>query len=316
MNKKANETANIAGQLCNNEYMDWDLVRSFHAVMEAGSLSGAARQMGISQPTVGRHIAELEDQLGAVLFERAGRLRPTDSAHTLMAHATAMHDAATQLRLRAAGDAQALTGSVRITASQIVAIYRLPPAVTRISTKQPNIDLELVVSNDNQNLLRRDADIALRMVEPTQKEIIAKRIGDIPLGLFASRDYLAERGTPTSAEDLLAHTFIGYDRSDLLIRGVRAFGMQISREDFRIRTDDQVAQVELMRAGAGIGATQCAVAAAHPELVPVIPGLPIPPLTLWLATHREVHTSARVRAIYDLLSEEMRAILMPSTPRS
>ncbi|MFK7999330.1 MAG: LysR family transcriptional regulator [Polyangiales bacterium] len=289
--------------------MDWDLVRSFHAVMEAGSLSGAARQMGISQPTVGRHIAELEEQLGAVLFERAGRLRPTESARTLMAHAKAMHDAATLLRLRAAGDAQALSGSVRVTASQIVAVYRLPPILARVSTAQPNIDLELVVSNDNQNLLRRDADIALRMVEPTQKEIIAKRIGDIPMGLFAHRDYLAERGTPKSAEDLLAHTFIGYDRSDLLLRGIRAFGLQVSREDFRIRTDDQVAQVELMRAGAGIAATQCAVAAAHPELVQVIPELPIPPLTLWLATHREVHTSARVRAIYDLLSAEMRSAL-------
>lgn len=277
--------------------------------MEAGSLSGAARQMGISQPTVGRHIAELEEQLGAVLFERAGRLRPTDSAQTLMAHAEAMHEAATQLRLRAAGDAQTLAGSVRVTASQIVAIYRLPPILRRVSVKQPNIELELVVSNDNENLLRRDADIALRMVEPKQKEIIAKRIGDIPMGLFAHRDYLAERGVPECTEDLLAHTFIGYDRSDLLLRGIRAFGQQISREDFRIRTDDQVAQVELMRAGAGIVATQCAVAMAHPDIVQLLPELPIPPLTLWLATHREVHTSARVRAIYDLLAEEMRAAL-------
>ncbi|MFT5354531.1 MAG: DNA-binding transcriptional LysR family regulator [Polyangiales bacterium] len=291
--------------------MDWDLVRSFHAVMEAGTLSGAARQLGISQPTVGRHVAELEEQLGAVLFERAGRLRPTDSAHSLMAHAEAMHAAATQLRLRAAGEAQSLAGSVRVTASQVVAIYRLPPILTRISKEQPNIELELVVSNDTQNLLRRDADIALRMVEPTQKEIIAQRIGDIPMGLFAHRSYLGGCRVPQSFEDLQGHTFIGYDRSELLIRGIRAFGMASARSDFRIRTDDQVAQVELMLAGAGIAATQCAIASAHPDVVQLLPDLSIPPLSLWLATHREVHTSARVRAIYDLLAREMRAALAP-----
>lgn len=277
--------------------------------METGSLSGAARTMGVSQPTVGRHITELEEQLGAVLFERAGRLRPTQSAHTLMAHADAMHAAANRLRLQAAGEAQALAGSVRITASQVVAIYRLPPILARISAAQPNIELDLVVSNDNQNLLRRDADIALRMVEPTQKEIIAQRIGHIPMGLFAHRAYLETRGSPRSLEDLQEHTFIGYDRSDLLLRGIRAFGVPISRSDFRIRTDDQVAQVELMLAAAGIVATQCAVASAHPDVVRLLPELPIPSLPLWFATHREVHTSARVRAIYDLLAVELRASL-------
>ena len=286
-----------------NNGFDWSLVRSFLAALEHGSLLGAARAVGSTQPTLGRHIAELESQLGVVLFERTGRgLLPTDMALRLAEAARGMENNAHQLVRSASGAQAGISGSVRITASQPVACFVLPPVLAQMRLALPEVQVELVSSNEVSNLLRREADIALRMVQPDQASLVVKRIGKVTLGAYAPRDYLRRRGTPRQIKDLLAHDLIGYDRDEALLRGFAAFGFPVPREAFAFRTDDLIAYWEGVRAGLGVGFLADYLARAESQLVPLLPMLKIPPLPIWLTVHREIRTSRRIRAVYDYLA--------------
>ncbi|UUX94203.1 LysR family transcriptional regulator [Aquabacterium sp. J223] len=283
---------------------DWRLVRSFLAALEHGSLLGAARALGASQPTLGRHIAELEAQLGVALFERTGRgLRPTDMAQTLADGARAMEAGALQLARRAAGADAAAGGTVRLSASQPVACHLLPPVLARMRTALPDIQVELVASNEVSNLLRREADIALRMVQPQQSTLLARRIGRVTLGAYAHRDYLQRRGVPKSLADLRGHDLIGGDQGQDIVKGFASAGLALTREDFVLRTDDLVAGWQALRAGVGIGFVADYVARGDPAVVPLLPMLKIPPLPMWLVSHREVRHSQRIRAVWDFLAQ-------------
>lgn len=288
---------------------DWNLVKSFLAVVDAGSLSAAAAASGASQPTLGRHIDELEAISGLVLFER-GRagMRPTQAALALVDEARDMAREADRFALVASGREQSVAGTVRITASAIVSTYVLPPVLAALRRAEPAIEIELVSSNDVQNLLSRDADIAIRMVRPTQNELIARHANEFAMGCYARRDYLAAFGTPQTVEALLAHTLVGYDRSDVILNAMRRLGIAGGRENFALRTDDQVANFELVKAGAGIGFGPRFVARKTPELVRLLPDLPIPALPMWLASHRELHTSLRIRRTADFIFEALRAL--------
>lgn len=289
---------------------DWHLVPAFLAALEHGSLLGAARALGASQPTLGRHITELEHQLGVVLFERTGRgLRPTETAQTLAAAARAMEAGASALRRQVRGAESALAGSVRLTASQPVASGLLPPLLARLRAALPQVQLELVSSNEVTNLLRRDADIALRMVQPDQASLIARRVGKVTIGVVAHRDYLRRRGTPREPAELLAHDLVGDDRHDHIVRGFAAMGLPITRAHFVLRTDDLVAQWQGVRAGVGIGFVAEYWLASDPAVIRLLPSLKIPPLPMWLAVHREIRGNARIRAVYDLLAEGLRETL-------
>jgi DNA-binding transcriptional LysR family regulator len=289
---------------------NWALIRSFLAALDHGSLMGAARALGIHQPTVGRHIAELEQQLDVTLFERTGRgLRPTADATRLAEPARAMAAGADQLARRARGVQGSATGSVRLSASQPVACVLLPPILARIRVALPAIQIELVVSNAVSNLLQREADIAVRMVRPDQGSLLCKRIGQVSLGAYAHREYLQRRGTPRQPEDLLQHELIGNDRQTDIVRGFAAMGHPLAREHFALRTDDLMAYEALVRSGAGIGFLARYLARRSPELVPVLPSLPIPPLPAWLVVHREVRSSPRIRALWDRLVQELPAEL-------
>jgi len=285
---------------------DWALVRSFLAALEHGSLLAGARALGLSQPTLGRHIAELEAQLGVVLFERTGRgLLPTDAALRMVDSARAMEAGALQLA-RHMTDAQSeLQGTVRISASQPVACVLLPPVLARMRQALPEVQVELVSSDAVANLLRREADIALRMVAPAQASLIARRIGKVRVGAYAHRDYLRRRGTPRTPADLLNHDLVGEDRADALLKGFAAAGMRVRRDQFVLRTDDRIAYWAAVRAGMGIGFLTEIVARADPDLVPVLPALRIPPLPLWLVVHREIRTNQRVRAVFEYLGREL-----------
>ena len=281
---------------------DWTLVRSFLAALEHGSLLAGARALGLSQPTLGRHIAELEAQLGVVLFERTGRgLLPTEAALGMADSARAMEAGALQLARRVSGAQSALQGTVRISASQTVACVLLPPVLARMRQALPEVQVELVSSDAVANLLRREADIALRMVAPRQASLIARRIGMVAVGAYAHRDYLRRRGTPRTPADLLHHDLVGEDRADSLIKGFAAAGTPVRREQFVLRTDDRIAYWGAVRAGMGIGFLSDILAKADPDLVPVLPGLRIPPLPLWLVVHREIRTNQRVRAVFEYL---------------
>lgn len=286
-----------------NNNFDWGLIRSFLAALDHGSLLAAARALGSTQPTLGRHIAELESQLGTVLFERTGRgLLPTQAALRLAHSARAMEQAAHHMARSVSRGDEGVSGTVRITASQPVACFVLPPVLARMRRALPEVQVELVASNQVSNLLRREADIALRMVQPQQSSLVAKRIAKVTLGTYAHRDYLRRRGTPREPADLLAHDLVGHDQDEAMLRGFAAAGLPVGREAFAFRTDDLIAYWEAVRAGLGVGFVADYLARLDTRLVPLLPGLRIAPLPIWLTVHREIRTSRRIRAVYDFLA--------------
>lgn len=293
---------------------DWSLWRSFGAVVEHGSLSAAARALGLSQPTLGRHVEALEQTLGISLFERTlTGFRPTETALRLYEPVQQAQASLAEASLVAEGASAAPTGSVRITSSTVMCHYVLPEILYDIRAAFPLVQIELVPSDAVENLLLREADIAVRMFRPTQLELVAKRLGEIPIVACAHTRYLARRGSPSGPEDLRSHELIGFDRSDLLIATARRMGFELSRSDFQVRTDSQTNNFELIRAGLGIGFAQATLVAATPGLVALLPELRPPPLEVWLTTHREVFTSRRIRAIYDQLGEGLiRYLARPS----
>lgn len=283
---------------------DWSLIQSFLAALDQGSLLGAARALNASQPTIGRHIVELETQLGVVLFERTGRgLLPTETALRLAESARAMQAGADQLARSVSGAEAGVSGTVRITASQPVACMLLPPLLARMRIALPEVQVELVASNEVTNLLRREADIALRMVQPTQASLVAKRIGKVTLGTYAHRDYLRRRGTPRQPADLMQHDVVGNDRQGDIARGFAAMGFPVERQQFALRTDDLIAYWQVVRSGLGIGFVADYMARTEPDLVALLPMLKLPELPIWLTVHREIRTSQRIRAVYDFLAQ-------------
>jgi len=287
------------------EPSDWSLLRSFLAVIRRGSLSAAARATGLTQPTVGRHIDELEAQLGIALFTRSQvGLLPTEAARTLVPHAEAMETAFAAL-VRAAktgGDAAQPRGVVRISASEIVGTFVLPPILADIRNRFPNIVIELVLNNRTDDLLRRDADIAVRMVRPKQEGLVARKLGIISLGLYAHRDYIGRFGLPETVDALAKHHIIGFDRDDHSARSVASAQLPISRETFSYRVDSDVAQVTAVEAGLGIGGMQKAMAKRNPALVPVLASQVAFELDCWLAVHEDQKDSAPIRALFDGLA--------------
>ena len=289
---------------------DWHLIRSFLAALDAGSLLGAARKLNTSQPTLGRHIAELESQLGLVLFERTGRgLIATAAAMQLADSARAMEAGALQLARSVSGSQSRLSGTVRITASQPVACYVMPPILAAMRRELSDIQVELEASNTVSNLLRREADIALRMVRPEQATLVAKKIGSVCVGVYASTDYLVRRGTPLKPTDLLAHDLIGYDKIEDILRGFRGFGYPVSREAFALRSDDLIVQWQAVRAGLGLGFLADYMVRADLGVQRVLPAMQLPELPMWLTVHREIRTNPRIRAVFDFLAKTLPASL-------
>ena len=289
-----------------NISFDWALVRSFLAVLEQGSLLGAARQLQSSQPTIGRHVAELEKQLGLVLFDRTGRgLIPTEAALRLADSARAMQSGADQLARSVAGADRSTSGTVRISASQPMACFVLPQLLAQMRLVLPEVQVELVASNSVSNLLRREADIAVRMVQPEQATVIARRVGKVLLRACAHQDYLRRRGVPRQPSDLLAHELIGGDRDDATLRGFAARGLPVERKDFAFRSDDLIVVWQAVRAGLGIGFVSEHQLRLDPAVHVVLPKVRIEPLPVWLAVHKEIRTSQRIRAVYDFLSDAL-----------
>lgn len=290
---------------------NWSLVRSFLAALEHGSLLGAARSLRTSQPTVGRHIAELESQWGVVLFERTGRgLLPTATALQLSESARAMEAGAMQLTRTLSGAQAQASGTVRITASVPVAHQLLPGVLAQMHLELPQIQVELVASNAVSNLLRREADIAIRMVRPDQSSLVARKLGEVDLHVCAHRQYLERCGTPARPRDLMDHTLIGSDADTSILDGFAALGWPVTPDIFALRCDDFMVQWQAVRAGLGIGFAAGYMLRTDPQVLPVLAGqLAIPPLPMWLAVHREIHASKRIRAVFDYLAQALPPLL-------
>ena len=285
---------------------DWALVRSFLAVLDAGSVSAAAKRSGARQPTLSRHVAELETQLGAPLFERTSRgVVPTAAALAIVDAARRMEDAALAVGLGLASARSLTRGVVRVTTSQVAATWLLPEVLARLQREHPEIEIELVASNELTNLLRREADIAVRMVRPMQQSLIARKLGEIEIVAAAHKSYLAKAPPLRVPDDLAAHRLIGFDRDDSIIRGAARMGLVLSRGDFALRTDDQVAYGRLVAEGAGIGFVARYNLRHWPGVVAVLPMLAVGALPCWPAVHREIRSNPRVRAVYDFLAREI-----------
>jgi DNA-binding transcriptional LysR family regulator len=285
---------------------DWNHARAFLVSAEEGSFSSAARALGMSQPTVGRQVASLEEELGVTLFERIGNtLELTTAGLDLIEHARAMGEAATRVSLRAAGQSLSIDGTVCITASELIAAYILPPILGRLRRTHPGIEIEIVASNSARDLRRREADIAIRNFASTQPELIAKKVADRHARLYASPEYLERIGNPSTLADLSRAEFFGFDRTDAMVDGLRALGLDITHENFPIVTSNHLVQWELAKQGAGICIVMDQVGDAEPRVRRVLPHLAPLPVPIWVTAHRELRTSRRMRVVFDLLAEAL-----------
>ena len=286
---------------------DWHLWRAFLAVLDHGSLSGAARALRQTQPTLGRQIATLESDLGAPLFTRStDGLRPTEIALELAPHGRAMAAAAAALMRTASGRDGELRGTVRLAASEIVGGVVLPPILARFRTLHPGVDIALSLSNRVEDLLRRDADLAVRNVAPTQAALVSRKIGEAPVSFFAHRDYVAAHGLPATVADLGRHTLVGLDDHARQIRPV--FGIDAQ---FGFQCSSDLGLLAALRAGFGIGYCQTGIGMALPELVPVLPGLVLARVGIWVVMHEDLRAMRRLRALFDHLAGELTRYLEP-----
>lgn len=286
----------------------WDLYGAFLAVMRGGSLSAASRELKIAQPTVRRQIEALEESLGVVLFTRAPNgLVPTEVALATLPYAESMAATAKALVRSVSGPAHAERGTVRVTTSEVVGAEVMPPILAALSRAHPHVQIELALSNRNQDLLRRDADVAVRMVAPTQAALVARHAATVPLGLFASEAYLATRPPPKRLGELARdHVLIGSDRERGIIDALAAAGLETTPRSYGLRTDSDLAQLAAIRAGVGIGVCQLALAGRSPGLRRVLPALAFR-LEAWVVMHEDLRQVRRVRVVFDHLVEHLAA---------
>lgn len=296
--------------------LEWSLVRAFLAVAEHGSLSGAARALGSSQPTLGRQVRAIQKTLGLELFRRHDRgLSLTDAGEGLLPAARAMRQAAHDIELAATGRGQALEGTVRVTSSVVVATHYLPRVIVELRRAEPLIAVELVASDETSNLHFREADIAVRMFRPRQLDLVTLFLGELHLGVFAAKSYVARRGMPRTAADLLEHDVVGFDANTAIIDGFSAGGLAVTRDFFKVRCDAQDAYWQLVVAGAGIGFGQRALGRTHPALVEIPLELGLPTLPVHLSAHESVRHAPRVRKVWDHLAAGLRAVLASDSER-
>ncbi|SEP68505.1 DNA-binding transcriptional regulator, LysR family [Devosia sp. YR412] len=285
-----------------NSELDWNLVRTFLAICQEGSLSGASRRLGLSQPTIARHLAVLEDSLGVELFVRSQRgLTATEQALELLPLAEVLGATATSFLRKASGPAGEIRGTVRVSASEIISVEHLPSILARLRRQHPQLAVELVASNAVADLLRRDADIAVRNTDPRQEALIAKRLPSAKLGFHASRAYLERCGVPSSLAQLAEFDVIGFDTTTPAMRAMIGDNAGFDRSAFALRTDSNLVQLAAIRAGFGIGICQVGIAAREPDLVRVLAEEIDIDLDIWVVMHEDLRANARCRAVFDAL---------------
>jgi DNA-binding transcriptional LysR family regulator len=285
---------------------DWNQLRAFLETAETGSLSAAARKLGLTQPTLSRQVAAIERSLGVTLFERVGKaVVLTGSGLALLEHARTMGAAAEELRTAATGQSQAVDGVVCVSATEAVAAHLLPPLLLRLREQAPGIVIELVSSDANSDLRRREADIAVRNVQPTQPELIGRLVREATAGYYASRGWVARHGHPRSARDAAGLGFVGFDRSGRYLQFLQQQGLPVQATSFTCHAENTQAHCALVRAGLGIGPLMDDMARGMPELVRVLDELPPVRFPIWLVTHRELRTARRIRLVFDLLAQAL-----------
>ncbi|MEO8684295.1 MAG: LysR family transcriptional regulator [Devosia sp.] len=285
---------------------DWNRARAFLVTAEEGSLSAAARALGLAQPTLGRQVDALETELGVVLFERVGRgLELTPSGLELLEHVRSMGEAANRVSLTAAGQSQSIEGTICIAASETYAAILLPPILAKLRRLEPGIHIEIVASSKPSDLRRREADIAIRNFAPSEPDLIARKIRDVPARLYATPDYLARIGNPKLPYDLRHADFISIDGTGMFLKGLNAMGLNLTERNFPILTENYLVMWEMVKQGLGIGILDGTIGDAEPLVRRVLPEFKPLMFPIWLVAHRELNTSRRVRVVFDLLAAEL-----------
>jgi DNA-binding transcriptional LysR family regulator len=293
--------------------LDWNQLRAFLETAEAGSLSGAARQLGSSQPTLSRQVAALEQQLGVTLFERAGRsLVLTGAGLALLEHARAMGAAADGLQLVASGQSQTVEGVVGVSVSDAVAVWLLPGVLARLREQAPGIVIDVVASDALSDLRRREADIAVRHVRPDQPDLIGRWIRDATASFYASQDWVRRHGHPRQAAEAASLGFVGGDRAGRDLAYLQQHGLAVQAGNFTCLAESSAATWAMVRAGLGIGPMMDEVAQGMPDVVRVLDDVPLLRFPIWLVTHRELRTSRRIRVVFDALAGALAAPLEPA----
>lgn len=284
--------------------LDWNQLKAFLETAETGSLSAAARKLGLTQPTLSRQVAAIEQSMGVTLFERVGKsMALTPTGLDLLEHARAMGAAAEALSLAATGSSQAVRGVVSVSATDAVATTLLPPLVKKLHDQEPGITIDVIPSNALSDLLRREADIAIRHVKPEQPDLIARLVREASAHFYASESWVNAHGHPRSAEDAARLSFVGSDRSGQYLGYLRMHGLPLSEANFSCYADHSVAHWALVRQGMGIGVMMEEIALATPGMVRVLDDLPPVRFPIWLVTHRELRTSKRIRMVFDALAQ-------------
>jgi len=287
--------------------LDWSWLRDFGVVAETGSLSEAARRLGVSQPTLTRRMTALEEHLGAEVLRRGPRgIALTETGEAILQPVERMRAEAGNVDVTATGRDAALSGVVRVSATEGLANYWCTPALLELQRAHPAIRIEIDTRNRNANLLRREADIALRLGRPRQKELVAKRIGELALGLYGSSGYLEQRGRPDRLEDLALHARIGFDQSLLDTTAGSWVESLATLGQPAFRSTSLITQLEAVRCGWGIGMTSVFIAGDFDDIERVLPQVE-QRLEVWLVTHPGLRRSARVRAVFDFLAERFEA---------
>lgn len=290
--------------------IDWNLARAFLATADCGSLSAAARQLGLTQPTLSRQVAALEADLGVTLFERLGkRLVLTDTGASLLGHVRAMGDAAGAMRLAASGRAADIAGRVSISATDAYAAYILPEILARIRRAAPQITVSVISTDSISDLRRREADIALRHVRPTDEGLIGQLMGESHAGFYAAPEWLARHADLRQIADLAPQDLIGFDEPQRFTETMRGMGMQVTDEGLRLISNSSLMIWEMVRRGLGTAAMLREIAERTDGVLRILPEVQLPRFPLWLVTHRELRTSRRIRLVYDILAEELPQII-------
>jgi DNA-binding transcriptional LysR family regulator len=297
--------------------LDWDHYRTFLAILREGSQSGAARALGLTQPTVGRHLDALERAAGKPLFLRSYQgLMPTETAVSMRSYAETMAASAAALARAASSDGESPEGTVRISASEVIGLEVLPSILARLQQRFPLLSIELSLSDALEDLLKQQADIAVRMVEPTQAALVSRKIGGIPIGMFAHRRYLDRHGWPQTLDDLSGHRLIGFDRQLAYIREALKSYPAMAELRFDFRSDSNAAQLAMIRAGGGIGMCQTGLAARDPDLVQLFAGQFDLQLKTFLVMHENMKTVPRCRVAFDALADGLLAYRNTTLTRS
>jgi len=285
---------------------DWNRARAFLVTAEEGSLSAAARALGMTQPTLGRQVDALEQELGIALFQRVGRgLVLTSGGLELLDHVRAMGEAANRVSLTAFGQSQSIEGNICISASEVYAAHLLPPIIAKLRAAQPGITIEIVASHATSDLRRREADIAIRNFRPSEPDLVAKKIRDVPARLYATPAYLERIGNPKLPYDLRHADFISISSGDMFMNGLNALGLNLTRDNFPIMTENYLVMWELVKQGLGIGILDAHIGDAEPLVEQVLPALEPLMFPIWLVAHRELNTSRRIRTVFDMLASAL-----------